>query len=39
MERRQLRHFQEIVPCASFGQAADKLNITQPALSKSIRNL
>jgi LysR family transcriptional regulator, regulator of abg operon len=39
MELRQLRHFIEIVRCASFGQAADKLNITQPALSKSIRNL
>ncbi|GGI83656.1 transcriptional regulator [Polymorphobacter multimanifer] len=39
MELRQLRHFQEIVRCSSFGQAAEKLNITQPALSKSIRNL
>ena len=39
MELRQLRHFQEIVRCSSFGQAADKLHITQPALSKSIRNL
>lgn len=39
MELRQLRHFQEIARCASFGQAAEKLNITQPALSKSIRNL
>jgi len=39
VELRQLKHFQEIVRCASFGQAADKLNITQPALSKSIRNL
>lgn len=39
MELRQLRHFIEIVRCASFGQAAEKLNITQPALSKSIRNL
>ena len=39
MELRQLKHFQEIVRCASFGQAADKLHITQPALSKSIRNL
>ncbi len=39
MELRQLRHFQEIVRCASFGQAAEKLNITQPALSKSMRNL
>jgi DNA-binding transcriptional LysR family regulator len=39
MELRQLRHFQEIVRAASFGRAADALNITQPALSKSIRNL
>lgn len=39
MELRQLRHFQEIVRCASFGQAAERLHITQPALSKSIRNL
>lgn len=39
MELRQLRHFQEIVRTASFGRAADQLNITQPALSKSIRNL
>lgn len=39
MELRQLRHFQEIVRTSSFGQAAERLNITQPALSKSIRNL
>jgi len=39
MELRQLKHYQEIVRCASFGQAAEKLHITQPALSKSIRNL
>jgi DNA-binding transcriptional LysR family regulator len=39
MELRQLRHFVEIVRCASFGQAAERLHITQPALSKSIRNL
>lgn len=39
MELRQLRHFKEIVAAASFGQAAERLNITQPALSKSIRNL
>jgi LysR family transcriptional regulator of abg operon len=39
MELRQLRHFQEIVRTASFGRAAEALNITQPALSKSIRNL
>ena len=39
MEIRQLRHFLEIVRCASFRQAADNLHLTQPALSKSIRNL
>jgi DNA-binding transcriptional LysR family regulator len=39
MELRQLRHFQEIVKVSSFGQAAERLHITQPALSKSIRNL
>ena len=39
MELRQLRHFPEIVRDSSFGQASDKLNITQPALSKSISNL
>ena len=39
VELRQLRHFEEIVSAASFGQAAERLNLTQPALSKSIRNL
>jgi LysR family transcriptional regulator, regulator of abg operon len=39
MELRQLRHFIEIVRASSFGQAAERLHITQPALSKSIRNL
>ncbi|RVT42268.1 LysR family transcriptional regulator [Sphingobium algorifonticola] len=39
MELRQIKHFLEIVRCASFGQAAEKMHITQPALSKSIRNL
>lgn len=39
MELRQLRHFIEIVDHASFCQAAETLHITQPALSKSIRNL
>ncbi len=39
MELRQLRHFLGIVDNASFCQAAEKLHITQPALSKSIRNL
>jgi LysR family transcriptional regulator, regulator of abg operon len=39
MELRQLRHLIEIIRSASFGQAAEKLHITQPALSKSIKNL
>lgn len=39
MELRQLRHFLEVADNASFCQAAEKLHITQPALSKSIRNL
>jgi len=39
MELRQIRHFLEIVRCSSFGQAAERLHVTQPALSKSIRNL
>jgi len=39
MELRQIRYFLEIVRASSFGQAAERLNITQPALSKSIRNL
>ncbi|MGB3753286.1 MAG: LysR family transcriptional regulator [Parerythrobacter sp.] len=39
MELRQIKYFLEIVRCASFGKAAEHLNVTQPALSKSIRNL
>lgn len=39
MELRQIHYFLEIVRCASFGQAAERLHVTQPALSKSIRNL
>ena len=39
IELRQLRHFTEIVKTSSFGRAADNLFLTQPAVSKSIRNL
>ncbi len=39
MELRQVKYFLEIVRYASFGKAAEHLNVTQPALSKSIRNL
>lgn len=39
MELRQLRYFREVVRLGNFRRAADRLNITQPALSKSIRSL
>jgi LysR family transcriptional regulator of gallate degradation len=39
MELRQLRHFREIARASSFGKAAEVLNLTQPALSKSMANL
>lgn len=39
MDIRQLRHFREVVRQAGFGRAADVLGLTQPALSKSIKNL
>lgn len=39
MELRQLRYFLSIVRHASFNKAAAALNLTQPALSKSMRAL
>jgi DNA-binding transcriptional LysR family regulator len=39
MELRQLRYLREIVRQGSFRRAAEALNLTQPALSKSIRSL
>lgn len=39
MDFRQLRNLVFVARYASFGVAADKLNVTQPALSKSIRAL
>src|SRR3954466_14453818 len=39
MEIRQLRHLVTVAKFASFGRAAESLNLTQPALSKSIRSL
>lgn len=39
MDFRQLRNLVYVARYASFGIAADKLNVTQPALSKSIRAL
>lgn len=39
MDFRQLRNLAHVVRYASFGVAAEKLHVTQPALSKSIRAL
>ncbi|MGO4852910.1 LysR family transcriptional regulator [Phaeovulum sp. W22_SRMD_FR3] len=39
MDFRQLRNLVFVARYASFGVAAEKLNVTQPALSKSIRTL
>lgn len=39
LESRRLRHFLTIYELGSIGQAAEKLLLTQPALSKSIRQL
>lgn len=39
MELRQLRHLVAVARFASFGGAAEHLNLTQPALSKSVRTL
>jgi len=39
MELRQLRYFREVVRLGSFRRAAERLFITQPALTKSIRAL
>ncbi len=39
LESRRLRHFLAVFELGSIGQAAEKLLLTQPALSKSIRQL
>jgi DNA-binding transcriptional LysR family regulator len=39
MELRQLRYFREVVRLGSFRKASERLFITQPALTKSIRAL
>ncbi|MBT9385259.1 LysR family transcriptional regulator [Pseudooceanicola sp. CBS1P-1] len=39
MELRQVRHFEAVARHASFAAAAQQMNLTQPALSKSIRAL
>jgi LysR family transcriptional regulator, benzoate and cis,cis-muconate-responsive activator of ben and cat genes len=39
MELRQLRHFSAVAEYGNFNQAAKHLNLTQPALSRQVRNL
>lgn len=39
MEMQQLRHFVAAVQHGNIGRAAEHLNITQPAMSRSIKNL
>lgn len=39
LESKRLRHFLAVFELGSIGQAADKLLLTQPALSKSLRQL
>lgn len=39
MDLRKLRHFVTLVRLGSFVRAAEELHLTQPALSRSIRNL
>jgi LysR family transcriptional regulator, benzoate and cis,cis-muconate-responsive activator of ben and cat genes len=39
MELRQLRHFSAVAQYGNFSRAAVHLNLTQPALSRQVRNL
>lgn len=39
MELTQLRAFYEIARCGSFSRGAEKLNLTQPALSRQVESL
>jgi len=39
VELRQLRHFVAVVDCANLSRAAERVAISQPALTRSIKNL
>jgi DNA-binding transcriptional LysR family regulator len=39
MELRQLRHFVAVVDCANLSRAAERVAISQPAMTRSIKNL
>jgi DNA-binding transcriptional LysR family regulator len=39
MELRQLRHFVAVVDCANLSRAAERVAISQPAFTRSIKNL
>lgn len=39
MELRQLRHFVAVSECGTYSAASDMLNLTQPALTRSIQTL
>ncbi|WP_084637588.1 LysR family transcriptional regulator [Paludibacterium yongneupense] len=39
MDLRVLRYFSEIIACGSYASAAERVHVTQPALSKAIRLL
>ena len=39
MELRQLRHFVAVVDSANLSRAAERVAISQPALTRSIKNL
>jgi DNA-binding transcriptional LysR family regulator len=39
MELRQLRHFVAVVDCGNLSRAARKVNLSQPALTRSIKSL
>jgi DNA-binding transcriptional LysR family regulator len=39
MELKQLHHFAAVAQYGNFSRAAEQLNLTQPALSRQVKNL